>query len=195
MMGTEGLRGRQKLALCSVCKPQFPHQSWLTYNSCMIWGFCGDHRGSRTRRCSPGICTRKERVPGERGRREHGGRRHRCRHCGAQVCLCGPGEARQFSLGRRERAVSGGHLRTRGGVRSAEVGECAAENTRRFLPAALRAPTLPRRDTRGAVPGAGARLTLALQFLRRPAEGARDRGGLLRPGSEQDFENAFFIFL
>lgn len=144
------------------------------------------------------ICTPRERVPGERGRRERGGWRHRCRHCGAQVCHCGPGEARQFALGRRERAVSAGHLRTRGGVRSAGAGECAAQNTRRFLRAPSGPPPAPGETpgalSRGAVPGAGARLALALQFLRWPAEGARDRGGLLRPRSEHDLKTRSLFF-
>lgn len=41
-------------------------------------------------------------------------------------------------------------------MRGAGVDEGAAENTRRFLRAALRAPTRPRRDSGDAVPGAGA---------------------------------------
>lgn len=31
------------------------------------WGFCGDQRGPRARRCGPVICTSRERVPGRGG--------------------------------------------------------------------------------------------------------------------------------
>ena len=54
-------------------------------------GSC-DHRGPGERRCVSMICTRRGRLRGARGRREHGGRRHRCYHCGSQVCYCGPGK-------------------------------------------------------------------------------------------------------
>lgn len=49
-------------------------------------------------------------------------------------------------------------------------------------PGALTRPgETPGALSQGAVPGAGARVALALQFPRWPAEGAWDRGGLLRP--------------
>lgn len=135
------------------------------------------------------ICTLSERVPGERGRREHGGRRLRCHHCGTQVCHCVPGVARQFTPGRGERAGLGGRLRTKGGGKSAGGGERTAGNTGCYLltpsgppPSPAETPEAP---ARGAVPGPGARPP-RLQFLWWPFEGARDRGG--HPGL---FQNVF----